>query len=271
MGVDDPVKVWLNNQIVHLHNVPTSSALVEDHVGISLTEGWNLLVLKIVQTDGPWEFSVKLRKPNGEALDGVRFDAAYGEKVQTEQIYDAAGGNWVQLFNGKDLSGWRKTGDAVFTVENGNLVGTQTTGKGGDLFTESEWDNFELRVLYRIAWPANSGFWFRAEGGQGYQFDVLKWNQPVGYSGTLYMPGKMFLTANLNEALEKRDDWNEARVRAKGDELSLWLNGVKVGECQESTFPKGTFGIQVHPGDEFKGMKVIVKKMEVRRLGTQSK
>jgi HEAT repeat protein len=270
LGAGDPVKIWLNSELVHLHNISVSSTLVDERMGISLKPGWNLLVLKIVKTDGPWEFSVKLRKPNGEPLDGVRFDAAYGEKVQTEQIFDGSSANWVQLFNGKDLTGWRKTGDAIFTVEDGHLVGTQTTGKGGDLLTESEWDNFELRVVYRIVWPANSGFWFRFDGANGYQFDVLKWKKPIGFSGTLYMPGKMFLTVNLNEALENRDDWNEARVRARGDELKLWLNGIKVGECQESTFRKGAFGIQVHPGDEFKGMKVLIKSVEVRSLETHS-
>jgi hypothetical protein len=225
-----------------------------------------MLLLKIVQMEGPWAFGAKLLKPDGEPLEGVRFDAAYGEKVQTEQIYRRSGSDWIQLFNGKDLSGWRQTGDAIFAVEDGNLLGTQTTGKGGDLFTESEWDNFELRIVYRIVWPANSGFWFRAEGDKGYQFDVLKWKQPVGYSGTLYMPGKMFLTVNLDESLEHRDDWNEACIRAQGNELKMWLNGVQVGECRESTFSKGKLGIQVHPGDEFKGMKVMVRTMEVRRI-----
>ena len=268
LGVDDPAKVWLNRELVHLHNLPRSSTLVEDRISISLREGWNVLELKIVQTDGPWEFSTRLRKPNGEPLDGVMIDAAYGDKVQTEQVYNGLSGDWVQLFNGKDLSGWHKTGDAVFTVQDGNLVGTQTTGKGGDLFTDNEWDNFELHVIYQIVWPANSGFWFRSDGVKGYQFDVLKWKNPIAYSGALYMPGKMFLTVNLNEALENRDGWNEARVRAQKDVLKLWLNGIKVGECQESTFRKGAVGIQVHPGDEFKGMKVIIKTVEVRKLGT---
>ena len=265
------IKVWLNQEIIHLHNIPDSSTLVTNQTGITLKQGWNLLMLKVVQTNGPWEFSVKLRKPNGDRPDGVEIDAAYGERVRNGQIYQETAGGWSQLFNGKDLTGWRQTGDAVFSVEEGLLIGTQTTGKGGDLFTETEWDNFEFRVVYRIAWPANSGFWFRANGDKGYQFDVLKWKQPVGYSGTLYMPGKMFLTVNLNEALENREGWNEACVRAQGDSLKLWLNGVLVGECRESSFRQGRFGIQVHPGNEFKGMKVFVRKVEVRRLNAESK
>ncbi len=271
IGTDDPVKIWLNQVIVHLHNVPGHSAFVENRTSVALKQGWNLLMLKIVQTGGPWKFSVKLHKPNGDPLDGVRFDAAYQEKIQSDQIYSGSAAGWVQLFNGHDLTGWRKIGDAIFSVEEGLLVGTQTDGKGGDLFTENEWGDFELRVVYRIAWPANSGFWFRADNDKGYQFDVLKWKQPVGYSGTLYMPGKMFLTVNLNEALEYRDGWNEACVRARGDNLKLWLNGVLVGECREPSYRKGKFGIQVHPGDEFKGMKVMIQKMEVRHLETDSK
>ena len=173
---------------------------------------------------------------------------------------------WTPLFNGKDLTGWTKTGNGVFLVEDGCLVGTQTDGRGGDLSTDGEWENFELRATYRMVWPANSGFWFRYAGGKGYQYDVLKWKNPIAYSGSLYCPGKLFITRNLDESLENRDDWNEARIRADGDELALWLNGTKVGHCRDGTLTKGRIGIQVHGGGGFKGMKIIIKKIEIRPL-----
>ena len=178
----------------------------------------------------------------------------------------ATAGKWTPLFNGKDLTGWKKTGSAIFTVEDGSLVGTQTDGKGGDLWTEAEFDDFELQITYRVVWPANSGFWFRHDGRKGYQYDVLKYKNPVAFSGTLYCPGKMFLTKNVNEALENRDGWNEARVRAVGDELTLWLNGKQTGNVRDKTLAKGRIGIQIHPGNGFKGMKMIIKKMEIRSL-----
>ena len=180
----------------------------------------------------------------------------------------ATGGDekWTPLFNGKDLTGWRKTGNAVFRVEDGCLVGTQTDGRGGDLETTGEWDNFELRATYRMVWPANSGFWFRYDRGRGYQYDVLKWKGPIAYSGSLYCPGKLFVTRNLDESLEDRDGWNEARIRADGEELVLWLNGTKVGHCRDGTLAKGKIGIQVHGGGGFKGMKIVVRKIEIRPL-----
>ena len=173
-----------------------------------------------------------------------------------------AADEWIQIFNGKDLSGWKPRGNAKWTVVDGRLVGEQNNGKVGDLFTEKEYDNFELRFTYKVAWPANSGIWFRT----GYQYDILKYKNPVAFSGTLYCPGKMFLTKNLDESIENRDGWNEGQVYANGEHLILWLNGKKTGECKDNTRKKGSFGIQVHGGNQFKDMKITIKKLEIRPL-----
>lgn len=169
---------------------------------------------------------------------------------------------WVPLFNGTDLTGWKQEGEGIFKVEDGCLVGTQTDGKGGDLFTTAEYDNFECRFTYKVKWPANSGIWFRNQ----YQFDILKYAKPVAYSGTLYCPGKLFITANKDESLENRDDWNEGRIEARGTHLTLWLNGHKVGECDDTTHAKGRFGVQVHGGGDLKGMEIRLKRFEIRPL-----
>ena len=173
----------------------------------------------------------------------------------------AAAPGWTPLFNGKDLTGWKPTG-AIWKVEDGCILGTQTDGKGGDLFTEQSFDNFECRVTYKVVWPANSGFWFRDK----YQFDVLKYKNPVAYSGTLYCPGKVFIFKNLDESVENRDGWNEAQIYANGEHIIQWLNGKKMGECNDKSFAKGRFGIQVHPGNEMKGMKILVKRFDVRPI-----
>jgi len=172
---------------------------------------------------------------------------------------------WTSLLPGPDLKGWKATGHAVWKVtDDGVLVGTQTDGRGGDLWTEKAYENFELRFTYQVKWPANSGIWFRGK----YQYDILKWKRPVAFSGTLYMPGypKTFITRNLNEALERRDGWNEGQVYANGDHIILWLNGTKTGECHDKTHARGPIGIQVHPGGGFKGMEIRLKRLEIRPL-----
>jgi len=175
-----------------------------------------------------------------------------------------AGEEWTPLFNGKDLEGWKATG-GKWTVEDGCLLGQQDNGKVGDLWTTKEFDNFELRFTYKVVWPANSGIWYR---GTSYQFDILKYKSPLAYSGSLYCPAcrTTFIFVNLDESLENRDGWNEGRVYANGDHLIHWLNGKQVGECHDKTGAKGKIGIQIHGGDFGGGMKIFLKKIELRPL-----
>ena len=175
---------------------------------------------------------------------------------------------WTLLFNGKDLTGWAPEGKAVWTVEDGCLVGKQGPKNApGDLFTTQDYSDFELEVTYKIQWPANSGVWFRYQSPEkSYQADILEYKDPEAYSGTIYCPGKMFLCINKDKNLEKKNDWNTMKILAQGDHLVISLNGKVTGDVHEASFAKGKIGFQVHPGDEFKDMKITVKEMRVKAL-----
>ena len=175
---------------------------------------------------------------------------------------------WESLFNGKDLSGWRPEGGAVWTVEDECIVGVQgPNGEAGDLFTEKEYDDFELRVTYKIHWPANSGIWFRYQApDKAYQADILEYKEPLAYSGTLYCPGKMFLAINKDPALVKKDDWNMMGILAQGDHLVITLNGTVTGDVHDGSYARGKIGFQIHAGDDFKNMKITVRKVLLRPL-----
>lgn len=173
---------------------------------------------------------------------------------------------WTPLFNGQDLTGWAPEGDAKWAVEDGVLVGRQgEDGAPGDLFTEKTYGDFTLVVEYKVNWPANSGIWFRYQApDKAYQADILEYANPVAYSGTIYCPGKMFLSINEDKELEKKDDWNTMKIKAVGDHLQVWLNGVQVGDVREDSFAKGRLGFQVHAGDEFNDMAIMVREIKIR-------
>jgi hypothetical protein len=40
-----------------------------------LRQGWNGLLLKVIQDTGPWEFCLRLRTSTGERLEGLRVQA----------------------------------------------------------------------------------------------------------------------------------------------------------------------------------------------------
>ncbi len=176
--------------------------------------------------------------------------------------------DWKPLFNGKDLTGWKPEGGAVWTVENGTLVGKQGPKFApGDLFTTEEFGDFDLEVEYKAIWPANSGVWFRYQSPEkAYQADILEYKDPLAYSGTIYCPGKLFIAKNLDPKLEKKEDWNTIAVKAQGDHLVVSLNGKVTGDVHDNSMAKGRIGFQVHPGEEFKDMKIIVRSIRLRAL-----
>jgi hypothetical protein len=174
------------------------------------------------------------------------------------------------LFNGRDLHGWEATGKAKWVVENGLLVGTQGENNApGDLFTTQSFRDFEATVTYRAEWPCNSGVWFRFQSPkQAYQADILEYKKPEAYSGTLYCPNYsgIFLAANLDKSLEKRDGWNTIKIRAQGDHLQVWLNGRQTADVHDTRSDSGKIGFQVHPGAEFGPMKIVVREVSLKEL-----
>lgn len=173
---------------------------------------------------------------------------------------------WTPLFNGRDLTGWEAVGDAAWSVQDGMLVGTQGENNApGDLLTVDTYSDFVLLVTYRVEWPANTGVWFRYQSpGQAYQADILEYPNPVAYSGTLYCPGKLFLAINSDPSLVNRKGFNTMKVQAQGDRLQIWLNDHQVADVRDGSSDRGRIGFQVHAGQEFGAMKILVREARIR-------
>ena len=177
---------------------------------------------------------------------------------------------WQPLFDGKSLDGWRATGQARWSIEDGHLVGRQgPQGEAGDIFTTAEWTDFEVRCVWRMKWPGNSGLWFRVAGPRtGYQADFLDQpSHPGVLSGSLYCMGKAFIAENRDAASVKKDGWNNLLVRAEGDRFRITLNGKPVIDVRDTAFPgPGALGFQIHAGNAFTGMEVRVREISLRTL-----
>lgn len=74
IGSDDGVKVWLNGDIVHANDLPRGMTLNEDIALIHLDEGRNVLLVKVTQGGGDWQFAARLRDADGFALTGVKYE-----------------------------------------------------------------------------------------------------------------------------------------------------------------------------------------------------
>ena len=187
------------------------------------------------------------------------------DKQTARKVTDAG---FVELFNGKDLAGWQTSGDAKWVVEDGLLIGTQGENNApGDLFTEETYKDFVLSVTYRVQWPCNTGVWFRYQSPQkAYQADILEYKDPECYSGTLYCPGKMFLDMNTDKTIVNPHGFNTMRVLARGDHIQIWLNNHQVADVHDDTSDSGRIGFQVHQGEQFGRMKIMVREILLKTL-----
>ncbi len=179
---------------------------------------------------------------------------------------------FVPLFNGKDLTGWVTPEDkTLFTVENGEIVGrtgTEKLKKNEFLVTDKAYGDFILKVKVKIR-NGNSGIQFRSKRADdgvvaGPQADVAddQW-------GLLYEERRrgMIQRYPLDKArkLLKPDGWQEFVITAKGDHVTIDLNGTRIIERDDPKFDKtGIIALQIHVWPE--PMEVRFKDIEIKEL-----
>lgn len=133
------------------------------------------------------------------------------------------------LFNGKDLTGWKATGNMkVWGVDNGVMYVSKSGG--GWLLTEKEFGDFELRLQYKMSKHSNSGVALRTplKGDPAYVgmeiqlIDDLNWKglETWQHTGSIYnvVPAKKETNKPIGE-------WNSMRVIAKGRHVKVENNG----------------------------------------------
>ncbi len=147
------------------------------------------------------------------------------------------GEDWVQLFNGKDLTGWNKVGQEKWTVEPGGILHGVAVTKGyGYLQTDKNYKDFLLALHFKCEGDGNSGLFFHtdfkpgtADVSQGLQFEIDC--GMMNHTGGIYGDGRNWIVwpAPENETVVRRGEWNEYVLEVRGNRYISRLNGVRDG------------------------------------------
>jgi len=140
---------------------------------------------------------------------------------------------WVTLFDGETTTGWRgfkqDSCPDGWQVVDGNLT---RVGSGGDIVTTEQYENFELKLEWRISEGGNSGVFFRVTEDRDYVWQTGPELQILDNAG--HADGKSALTsAGANYALHAppRDatrpvgEFNEILLIVDGSHVEHHLNG----------------------------------------------
>src|SRR5579862_2060990 len=168
-------------------------------------------------------------------------------------------GQWVSLFNGKDLTGWNPVGEEKWTVEDGTIHGVGVSKGYGYLQTDKDYKDFDLSLRFKCETDGNSGVFFHtrfkpgtAAVAQGMQFEIDRVLNH--HTGGLYGDGRGWIAwpSPEYEAVLRPTDWNEYLLKVDQNHYVGRLNGVVIIDFTDPA-PRsfdGTIALQLHAGGQ---------------------
>ena len=121
-----------------------------------------------------------------------------------------------------------------WVVKDGEL---KLTGRGGgDLITKEQYENFDLRLEWKIQDGGNSGIFFGAkESNRAIYQDAVEM-QILGNGGfpkldDYHIAGAVYgLTASKRDWAKPAGEWNEVRIVKKDGKVQFFFNGHQTGD-----------------------------------------
>ncbi|GAB2572706.1 3-keto-disaccharide hydrolase [Spirosoma areae] len=174
------------------------------------------------------------------------------------------------LFNGKNLKGWKIYGTEKWYVDNGELVCESGPDKKyGYLATEKFYKNFDLSLEFRQEANGNSGVFFRStiDGTKisGWQVEVAPPNHDTGGIYESYGRNWLVQIPDEKETILKPGEWNTLRIRVEGDHVQTFLNGQPMVDFHDEKIGQGngSVALQIHDGG---GIKVRWRNLKLQSL-----
>nr|WP_245189482.1 DUF1080 domain-containing protein [Lunatimonas salinarum] len=176
----------------------------------------------------------------------------------------------IELFNGKDLSGWQIYGTEKWYVENGVLVSESgPDAEYGYLGTTENYKDFELTAEFKQDQDGNSGIFFRStfEGTKvsGWQVEVAPPGNDTGGIYESYGRGWLIKPDPEKDKNLKFGEWNDIKVRVQGNQVTTWLNGVEMVDYSDEKIGQGEgqIALQIHSGG---GLKISWRNLRLKQL-----
>ena len=154
---------------------------------------------------------------------------------------------WTLLFDGQTTAGWHTYGKPgtlgnAWKVEDGALrfdAGARKVSgaQGGDIVTDEEFENFHLKLEWKIAPNGNSGVMFYVHEDTsrfkqtyhtGPEMQVLDNNGHPDAKIIMHRAGDLYDLISAKETVRPVGEWNQAEILSNRGRLQFFLNGEEV-------------------------------------------
>jgi HEAT repeat protein len=177
----------------------------------------------------------------------IEFRDIYVREIPRPKAYQVSEAEkkegFVPMFNGINMTGWIGNLNDYY-AKDGMIICDPERGGHGNLYTEKEYSDFEIRFEFLLTPAANNGLGIRAPltGDAAYagmelqildnEAEVYKDLHPYQYHGSVYgvIPAKRGYLKPVGE-------WNYQEVIAKGNRITITLNGTVIldGDLAEAS------------------------------------
>lgn len=171
---------------------------------------------------------------------------------------------WRLLFDGKTVDGWHAYGGKAFptawSVQGDALTFKKEAGKsGGDIISDGEFDNYDLRLEWKISKGGNSGIFIGVKESPKYpvafstgiEMQVLDNIDGGDRHDPTHLAGSMYDLIDAGKTSQPKPvgEWNEVRILKRDGHITFWLNGIVTG----SVFTNGAEFKELVENSKFKG------------------
>jgi hypothetical protein len=180
----------------------------------------------------------------------IRWRNVFVREISTEEankrLASQNAEDFQELINGKDLSNWIGAVEN-YEVVNGAIVCKK--GKGGDLLSKEEYENFVARIEFMLPAGGNNGFALRTPIGghsskDGLELQVIDSDgynaahpnnplKPYQYHGSLYN-----CVGAKHGFLRPVGQWNFQEIEVRGQKIKVTLNGTKILDVDIDQFDR---------------------------------
>jgi hypothetical protein len=153
---------------------------------------------------------------------------------------------WVTVFDGKNLNHWTSLGNANWRLYEGNV---QAEIGSGFLVSKQSYKDFQMKAEFWADEDANSGIFFRLSDAKNitadnsYEANIFDKRPDPSY-GT----GAIVNFSKISPMPKAAGQWNTYEIMAKGDQLTVTLNGVVTADIKNNKFSNGPIALQSSGG-----------------------
>lgn len=163
-----------------------------------------------------------------------------------------ADGNFVSIFDGKTLNGWKMAGEGRFVIIESDAALQSDKGGGLLWYSEKEYKDFILKLDWKISDEGdNSGVFVRFPDPddnpniavrEGYEVQI---DNRAG--NRIHQTGAIYDFAAPSKIVSKPPgQWNTMEIQTLGQSYTVIINGQKVTEFTGSRTTEGHIGLQAH-------------------------